>query len=98
MNVGGTQAKIFPACLPTPNPSSPNFQSRFRADVVLLVEAQNTHIHTDTCYKYCDLIYNGKRICRLRLPRKLVPKSIIDPETRDIRMRRSHPMINNFNE
>lgn len=98
MNIGGTQPKIFAACLPTPNPSSSNFKSRFRADVVLLVEAQNTHIHTDTCYKYCDLIYNGKRICRLRLPRKLVPKSIIDPETGDIRMRRSHPMINNFNE
>ncbi|CAF1515847.1 unnamed protein product [Adineta ricciae] len=79
MNVGSTQLKIFPACLPTLNPSSPNFKSRFPADVVLLVEAQNTHIHTDTRYKY-------------------LPKSIIDPETGDIRMRRSHPMINNFNE
>ncbi|CAF1293624.1 unnamed protein product [Adineta ricciae] len=86
MNVEGTQPIIFPACLPTPNPSSSNFKSRFRADVVLLAEAQNTHIHTNTCYKYSDLIYNGKRVCLMRLPRKLVPKSIIDPETGDIRM------------
>ncbi|CAF1635646.1 unnamed protein product, partial [Adineta ricciae] len=98
INVPSSQLKLFPACLPTPNPSSPNFKARFRADVVLLVEVQNTHCHTDTCYKYYDVMSSGKRICRLRLPRKLVPKSMVDPETGDIRMRRSHPMINNFNE
>ncbi|CAF4213485.1 unnamed protein product [Adineta steineri] len=34
----------------------------------------------------------------MRMPRKLVAVSTIDPETGHISMRRSHPMINNFNE
>ncbi|CAF4151243.1 unnamed protein product [Adineta steineri] len=33
-NVLHNQPNVNPACLPTPNPSSPNFASRFRADVV----------------------------------------------------------------
>ena len=91
MNVLSNQLNLLPACLPTPNPSSPNFASRFRADVVQLVESGNTHKHCDTCYKY-------SKICRLRMPRKLVPVSTIDPATGQISMRRSDPWINNFNE
>jgi len=34
----------------------------------------------------------------MRMPRKLVPVSTIDPQTGHIMMRRSDPMINNFNE
>ena len=34
----------------------------------------------------------------MRMPRKLVPVSTIDPDTGSISMRRSDPMINNFNE
>ncbi|CAF3797915.1 unnamed protein product [Rotaria sp. Silwood1] len=33
MNVLHNQSNINPACLPTPNPSLPNFAARFRADV-----------------------------------------------------------------
>ncbi|CAF4828203.1 unnamed protein product [Rotaria sp. Silwood1] len=86
------------ACLPTPNPSSPNFKSRFRAHVVQVVESGNTHRHSDTCYKYCNGACGDKKICRLRMPRKLVPVSTIDPETGHISMKRSDPWINNFNE
>ena len=88
----------MPACLFAPNPSSPNFLSRFRADVVQLVETNNIHKHSDTCYKYCKANRDGKRSCRMRMPRKLVPASTIDPDTGHISMRRSDPMINNFNE
>lgn len=89
----------MPFCSFAPNPSSPNFSSRFRADVVQLVETGNTHRHSGTCYKYCKTNGGGKKKpCRLRLPRKLVPVSTIDPDTGHISMRRSHPMINNFNE
>ena len=76
----------------------PNFASRFRADVVQLVEAGNTHKHSDTCYKYWNPKRGDKKICRLDMPRKLVPASTIDPETGHISMRRSDPWINNFNE
>ena len=101
MNASNNNSNLIPACLFAPNPSSPNFSSRFRRDVVQLVETGNTHKHTDTCYKYCKT--NGDptkmcRICRMRMPRKLVPVSTIDPDTGHISMRRSHPMINNFNE
>jgi hypothetical protein len=92
------KSNLIPACLPTPNPSSPNFASRFRADVVQVVESGNVHKHSDTCYKYCNANRGDKKICRLRMPRKLVPVSTIDPDTGHISMRRSHPLINNFNE
>jgi hypothetical protein len=98
MNILHTKSNINPACLPTPNPSSPGFASRFRADVVRLTEASNTHKHTDTCYKYCKANQGDKKICRTRMPRKLIPVSTIDPETGHISMRRSDPWINNFNE
>ncbi|CAF4700130.1 unnamed protein product, partial [Rotaria sp. Silwood2] len=98
MNVLHNQSNINPACLPTPNPSSPNFAARFRADVVQLVETDNKHKHTGTCYKYSNPKQGDKKICRLRMPRKLVPASTIDPDTGHISMRRSDPWINNFNE
>lgn len=63
-----------------------------------LVEASNVHRHSDTCYKYCNANHGGKKICRMRMPRKLIPVSTIDPDTGHIAMRRSDPWINNFNE
>jgi hypothetical protein len=91
MDILQNHPNFVPACLPTPNPSSPNFPSR-------LVETSNIHKHSDTCYKYSKSNQDNKKICRMRMPRKLVPVSTIDPETGHITMRRSDPMINNFNE
>ena len=96
--MSSNQLNLPPACLSAPNPSSPNFISRFCADVVRLVESGNTHKHSDTCYKYYNPKRDNKKICRLIMPRKLVPISIIDPDTGNISMRRSHPWTNNFNE
>jgi hypothetical protein len=98
MEVLQNQSNLVPACLPTPNPSSPNFPSRFRADIVKLVETSNVHKHSDTCYKYSKAHQDNKKSCRMRMPRKLVAVSTIDPDTGHITMRRSDPMINNFNE
>ncbi|CAF1033917.1 unnamed protein product [Rotaria sordida] len=95
MNVSSNQSKLPPACLPTPNPSSPNFKSKFRAHVAQVAESSNTHRHCDTCFKYCN---GGKKICRSIMPRKRVPVSTIDPETGRICMKRSDPWMNNFNE
>ena len=77
---------------------SPNFAVRFREDVVRLVEASNVHKHSDTCYKYWNANRGDKKSCRMRMPRKLIPVSTIDPDTGHISMRRSDPWINNFNE
>ena len=98
MSTSKDNLNFIPACLFAPNPSSPNFSSRFRADVVQLVETSNIHKHSDTCYKYYNANRGGKKTCRMRMPRKVVPVSTIDPETGHISMRRSDPMINNFNE
>jgi hypothetical protein len=98
MDILQNHPNLVPACLPTPNPSSPNFPSKFRADIVKLVETSNIHKHSDTCYKYSKSNQDNKKICRMRMPRKLEPISTIDPETGHITMRRSDPMINNFNE
>ena len=89
------QSKLPPACLPTPNPSSPNFRSKFRAHVAQVAESSNTHRQCDTCFKYCK---DGKRICRSTMPRKQVSVSTIDPETGGISMKRSDPWMNNFND
>ena len=91
-------SNVIPACLSAPNPTSPSFATRFQTDVVRLVETSNIHKHSDTCYKYCTKKQDGKKTCRMRMPRKLVPVSTIDPETGHIEMRRSDPLINNFNE
>ncbi|CAF4397211.1 unnamed protein product [Rotaria magnacalcarata] len=98
MNNLHNEKTIIPACLPTPNPSLPNFASRFRADVVKLVEASNVHKHSDTCYKYWKANQGDKKTCRMRMPRQLIPRSKIDPDTGHISLRRSDPWINNFNE
>ncbi|CAF0939412.1 unnamed protein product [Adineta steineri] len=99
MNISNdNNCNLCPDCLFAPNPSSPNFSSRFRRDVVQLVETGNKHKHCDTCYKYCNKHRGDKKICRLRMPRKVVEDSTIDPETGQISMRRSDPWINNFNE
>ncbi|CAF3303771.1 unnamed protein product [Rotaria sp. Silwood2] len=90
-NASRNESKIIPACLPTPNPSSPNFASRFRADIVQLVESNNIHKHSDTCYKYWNANRGDKKTCRMHMPRKLVSNSTIDPAAGNICMRRSDP-------
>ncbi|CAF5156972.1 unnamed protein product [Rotaria sp. Silwood1] len=56
------QSYLIPACLPTPNPSSPNFASRFRSDAVQLVETSDVHKHSDTCYKYWNVNRSDKKV------------------------------------
>ncbi|CAF0996414.1 unnamed protein product [Rotaria sordida] len=81
INASYNESKMIPACLPTPNPSSPNFVSRFRADVVQLVEASNIYKYSDTCYKYWNTNKDDKKSCRMCMPRKLVQIPTIDPDT-----------------
>ena len=97
-NIPHNESKIHPACLLAPNPSSPNFASRFRSDITQLVETSNIHKHSATCYKYWKPNQADKKVCRMRIPRKVVSVSAIDPTTGNICMRRSDAWINNFNE
>jgi hypothetical protein len=82
--------------MPTPNPSMPNFECNFKKDVVELVCTNNMHKHTATCYKYSKKSDNP--ICRMRMPRKTENESSINVETGEIKLKRLHETINNFNE
>jgi hypothetical protein len=88
--------KLFASLLRAPDPSWTSFKEKKKEDIRLLVCESNVHRHTSTCYKY--LKSTEQKMCRMRMPREVFPTTIIDPESGEIRMRRSHPMINNFNQ
>lgn len=82
--------------MPTPNPSTPNFTVDFKKDVVQLVNSNNIHNHTITCYKYSKRQDNP--VCRMRMPRRIENVSSINVESGEIKLKRLHETINNFNE
>ena len=82
--------------LRAPDPFRINFEQIKIQDIKWLVSQLNTHKHTSTCYKYSKNI--ERKTCRMRMPREMFSTSTIDPDSGEIRMRRSHPMINNFNQ
>ena len=49
----------------------------------------NVHKHTSTCYKYSKT--DKKKVCRMRMPRKIQESSTIDPESGLIMM--SKPLL-----
>lgn len=89
-------AQIMPSLRSTPQPCRPDFLSKFKKDVTLLVESNNIHKHTSTCYKYSRR--QNTAACRMRMPRQLENTSSVDIESREIKLKRLHATINNFNE
>ncbi|CAF3219894.1 unnamed protein product [Rotaria sp. Silwood2] len=85
-----------PAMMLTPNPALPNFPSVFKRDVVQLVNSGNIHHHTGSCYKYSKKRDNPE--CRVHMPRKIVKESTIDTQSGEVKLKRLHETINNFNE
>ena len=88
--------KLPAAILSTPNPSSPHYKRLFRDDIAQLVISSNVHKHSATCYKYSKIRDNPT--CRMRMPRQIVEQSSIDIDSGEIKLRRLHATINNFNE
>ena len=80
----------------TPQPLMPNFALNFRKDVARLVNSSNIHHHTSTCYKYSKK--HGNPTCRMRMPRRIEYVSSINIESGEIKLKRLHETINNFNE
>jgi hypothetical protein len=66
--------------------------------VCTLVAECQIHRHTSTCYKYANASPTNVPPCRMRYPKELHHATTIDINTGEIRMRRAHPMLNNFNE
>ena len=62
-----------------------DFDRDFQRDVYRLVTENNMHRHTSACYKYAKS-NTKKTSCRMRMPRRLQEKSVIDPETGMITM------------
>ena len=89
-------AKQTPSIMPTPNPSLRHFKQLFKEDVVQLVTSSNIHKHSATCYKYSKIRDNPT--CRMRMPRQIVEQSSINVDSGEIKLKRLHATINNFNE
>ncbi|CAF4838083.1 unnamed protein product [Rotaria socialis] len=89
-------SKLIPLIMPTPKPSMPNFALHFKNDIVQLVNSNNIHKHTITCYKYSKKYENPT--CRMRMPRRIENVSSINIESGEIKLKRLHETINNFNE
>lgn len=87
---------LVPSILSTPKPATANFAVNFKKDIVQLVNSNNIHQHTSTCYKYSKKY--GNQTCRMRMPRKIEDVSSINIESGEIKLRRLHETINNFNE
>jgi hypothetical protein len=86
-------------CCPIPSPEDPNFEEQKRTAVYTLACQNQIHHHTSTCYKYLKRqTTDNTSLCRLRYPKEMHDSTSIDIETGEIRMRRAHPMMNNFNE
>ncbi|CAF1598294.1 unnamed protein product [Adineta ricciae] len=82
--------------MPTPKPSTPNFELEFINDIIRIVSSVNIHFHTATCFKYSKT--NDNPICRLKMPRQIEEESYINIESGQIKLKRLHQTINNFNE
>ena len=80
----------------TPSPKLPDFTLCYKSDIVQLVNSYNVHQHTATCYKYAKK--SGNPVCRMRMPQTIIQESSIDPETGEVKLKRLHETINNFNE
>ena len=87
---------LIPSIMPIPHPLMPNFAFNFKKDVVQLVNSSNIHRHTSTCYKYSKK--HGNPTCRMRMPRRIENASSINVESGEIKLKRLHETINNFNE
>ncbi|CAF1498169.1 unnamed protein product [Adineta ricciae] len=88
--------KLIPPITPTLKPSMPNFAMNFKKDIIQIVKSCNIHIHTATCYKYSKK--NNNPACRMRMPRRIETVSSINVESGEIKLKRLHETINNFNE
>lgn len=85
-------------CSPMPTPQDLDFEEKKRSAICRLVAESQIHRHTSTCYKYANESSGNVPLCRMRYPKELHDATTIDIETGEIRMRRAHPMLNNFNE
>ncbi|KAH9855236.1 hypothetical protein C2E23DRAFT_714714, partial [Lenzites betulinus] len=65
-------------------------------DLRSLVEHNQVHKHTATCYKYCK--DSGPRECRFDLDEQnVINESSCDPETGELALRILNGMVNNYN-
>ena len=69
---------------PLLDPDHPYFDDQMKIDVHDIVTTRNMHNqnYTPTCFKY------GRKQCRTRLPRKLVPRTHFDADTGVIEIKR----------
>lgn len=92
-----TKGDIPSACLLTPNPKDLDYGRKYCQDIINLVTESNIHRHNATCYKYAR-INDKSPMCRMRFPRAKIGNSSIDPDTGELKLRRTHEWLNNYND
>ncbi|KAI0708654.1 hypothetical protein C8Q76DRAFT_626943 [Earliella scabrosa] len=75
--------------------STAHYARDAREDLIDLVVKNQSHKHSDTCYKYCG---DGPRICRFDLdPANVISETTADMDTGELTLRCLDGMVNNFN-
>jgi len=75
-----------------PDPSGPDFETKFVTDLGNIVDECNIHKHTQTCYKY------GHDKCRFDFERPAVEITAIKDGVVFVRRRPGHGWVNNYND
>ena len=97
-NMDKHNRNLISICSAIPSPNDPNFEQMKNLSIRILSCQNQIHRHTSTCYKYVKVLTINDVPCRLRYPKEMYDETTIDLETGEIRMKRAHPMMNNFNE
>ncbi|CAF3769591.1 unnamed protein product [Rotaria sordida] len=97
-NVDKHNRNLISICSAIPSPNDPHFEQIKKLLVRTFASENQIHRHTSTCYKYIKGLTIDDPPCRLRYPKEMYDETTIDLETGEIRMKRDHPMMNNFNE
>ncbi|KAJ7157048.1 hypothetical protein C8R43DRAFT_833110, partial [Mycena crocata] len=95
------EGDLNPGTIPAPklSLSGTSFSRDYVAFVDSLLREYNWHMHQTSCWKY---LKRGQPMsnanCRMGMTGETCPRTIVDPETFAITLRRHHPWIANYND
>lgn len=99
LETGNPHPGTIPAPLVKGMTSERQFDKDFEEFVNSLVKEYNWHVHTSSCWKH--LSRQQKRDdhnCRMGIDGHTLPKTILDPDTFSILLKRLHPRIAAYND
>lgn len=89
------EKRMHPSFFPIPDPHAPDFEEKFRLDLLAIVRRTLYHTCSPTCKKYARGV---ERNCRFDFPREFVERpGMVVPEHGIIAVPRANAYINNHN-